>query len=1162
MEIGKTLDVYRVVAPLGTGGMGEVYRARDTELQRDVALKVLPRQLADDVQAMSRFRREAQLLAAVKHPNIATIHGFKEVDGIHFLVLELVEGESLAAVLKAGPLPVTEALRIGGQIAWALEAAHKRGVIHRDLKPANVMVSTEGWVKVLDFGLAKDLGGGRGALEATAGEADSLLATASVAGTVAGALMGTVPYMSPEQVRSEDADQRSDIWAFGCVLFESLTGHRAFAAPTTIETLSAILERQPSWEKLPADLPPALHRLLRHCLHKDRGDRLGTIAEARAELQEESHASPSESGSFAQVPLTPGPAAASAASKSAGPATLGYLDKVGRYTVVERIAAGGHGELYRAWDREQEDAVALKVLRPELVANEKAREVLRREATALSRLQHPNIATLRDFGTASGVDFVVTEYIHGRSLAARLAEGALPEDDVARLGGQIARALAGAHGKGILHRDLKASNILVTPEGRVKLIDFGLARPAMAATGPQPQSPGSGESSLTPQGPLLYQAPELLLGGEGDERSDIYSLGVVLYRMATAQWPFSGTDTQELRDAILNRSPKLPSASPSPLSQDLERVILKCLAREPRDRFASAGDVAAELEALTGTPETPAPEAATVHQRSARRQLPATLAAALAVAAGAVLLWFWLGRGEGADVRPASPAAAVDSLVVMPSRLLDPEISSYLSGAIPNTISAHLSRVEGLEVKLPPSSFDLEKFGNDMSRIAELYGAEAMVLSTVSHQQDDLVLNLQLVSAANRNLLWSEEYQGADGVYLDLARRGAEEIRQAVRPGSVTVGAAPISSDVELLVQQGYYYSRLYRNQGREEDKLRALELLQRVWELDPRQASAAAEIAVLHATSMDLGVSILEVGPEIRTWSERALEADPRSSRAWAAIASLEGTDSRRLELTLKAASYGPQDGYAQSRLVPSLFEQSPTLGLAAAREASRVDPLVLTLPLYEAVCLTMLGRIEEALARVDFVLGFEPEMPLAWWNKTGLLSMAGRNDEALKDAEQRLLPMADRGMLNPAWVELHRDFAVFGLAASQGDAAATDAAARRLAALARGERAFSRWQGATSSIAMHLARYGRHQDALDVIVFRSRQGLTAPYDSLLFSPELKPIRDDPRFQEILGAKRVEFDQMVAVLEQARAKNELPAYLEQPLVDLLKRIRRTRQEK
>ena len=281
---GESLAHYTIGDKLGEGGMGAVYRAVDGKLGREVAIKVLPEMLVGDEERLARFQREARMLASLNHPNIAAIYGIEEADGKPFLVLELVEGETLEERINKGPMPVAEVLTVAAQIATALEAAHGQGIIHRDLKPANVKLDPSGAVKVLDFGLAKawepSAASGSGAHLLTASP------TLTQNMTAAGVLLGTAGYMSPEQARGAEVDKRSDIWAFGGVLLEMLTGRRAFPGDTVTDVIASLVAREPEWEALPADTPRAMRRLLHRCLEKEADQRLHDIADARIEIEE------------------------------------------------------------------------------------------------------------------------------------------------------------------------------------------------------------------------------------------------------------------------------------------------------------------------------------------------------------------------------------------------------------------------------------------------------------------------------------------------------------------------------------------------------------------------------------------------------------------------------------------------------------------------------------------------------------------------------------------------------------------------------------------------------------------------------------------------------------------------------------------------------------
>ena len=296
LTVGDRLGHYDVTALIGEGGMGQVYRATDTQLGRDVALKILPDAFAADPDRLARFQREAQVLASLNHPNIAQIHGIEKSEDTRALVLELVEGPTLADRIAQGPIPIDEALPIAKQIAEALEAAHEAGVIHRDLKPANIKVRADGTVKVLDFGLAKMLAADAPSQDLPAASTMTAIETRD------GVILGTAAYMSPEQARGQPLDRRTDIWAFGCVLYEMLAGRGAFGGDTLSDTIANVLERQPPWEGLPARTPAVIRKLLRRCLDKDPRERLHDVADARLEITEARRAPAADTGEATALP--------------------------------------------------------------------------------------------------------------------------------------------------------------------------------------------------------------------------------------------------------------------------------------------------------------------------------------------------------------------------------------------------------------------------------------------------------------------------------------------------------------------------------------------------------------------------------------------------------------------------------------------------------------------------------------------------------------------------------------------------------------------------------------------------------------------------------------------------------------------------------------------
>jgi Tol biopolymer transport system component len=346
LSAGTRLGPYEITGVLGAGGMGEVYRARDSALGRDVALKVLPSDVANDRERLGRFAREARVLASLNHPNIGAIHGWEESTGVHAIVLELIEGPTLRDRILAGPLPIDQALGIARQIADGLEAAHDQGIVHRDLKPANIKVRSDGRVKVLDFGLAK-------ALQGDQASAPNESVT-TVAATRSGIALGTPAYMSPEQARGETVTRKTDVWSFGVVLFEMLSGRHPFGTGPSTEVVAAILRATPEWEALPAGTPPAVTRLLRRCLEKDPRSRIHDIGDARLEIEDAiSGRSSSPSGSNAAT----GGGAAHGWSRSTR-----IVAAIGALVVVAVVAAayflGGRGSTPSA------DMVSLSIVAP------------------------------------------------------------------------------------------------------------------------------------------------------------------------------------------------------------------------------------------------------------------------------------------------------------------------------------------------------------------------------------------------------------------------------------------------------------------------------------------------------------------------------------------------------------------------------------------------------------------------------------------------------------------------------------------------------------------------------------------------------------------------------------------------------------------------------
>ena len=820
---------------------------------------------------------------------------------------------------------------------------------------------------------------------------------------------------------------------------------------------------------------------------------------------------------------------------------------LGHYQITARLGAGGMGEVYRARDAHLDRDVALKVLPPGTLGDDTARRRFRKEAEALSRLNHAHIATVHDFDSTDGIDFLVMEYVPGQTLSQRIAGRPLPEKDVATLGSEVAAALEEAHERGVVHRDLKPANIIVTPKGRVKVLDFGLAQLSGTADDVE-QTRTRSESGF--EGTLPYMAPEQVRGDAIDARTDIYALGVVLYEMATGRRPFDDTQTGRLTDAILHAPVTPPTELQPRLNPELERIISKCLERDPESRYQSAKEVAIDLRRL-GSPATTRHMPPAVRARVSRTQVALGLGALVAVAIAAG--WLWLGQKRQADRPAATTAGEIASIVALPSRVLGLPSDQFLTDAIPNTISAHLTQVKGLETKMPPSSVEVDRVRGDLGKLADAYGVSAFVLTSLMADTDRLVLNVQLVEARSRRLMWSREFEGRRDGYLALARGAAEELRGAVRPQATPVVAqsATSSSEAELAYQRGMHHFHRYNYQHDKKDFDQGLAAFQHALTLEPQMADAAAGIAWMHQFAIEAGTPVDAVLPAMRDWSQRALKMDDRNSRGWSAQATVEllATPSRyrdSLVAALRAATYGPRDAIAVNATAIALWFISAALSFASVQEAARQDPLYLYAPLNASEMLVYLNRPEEALVYAENVLQVEPDMPVALIRKGLALIELGRSAELAA-----LIPTLQRHVAEGRSDSKQVGLVIDGAAMIGGNPAAKRAALDRFEQQALNlTNPFLDYP----PILAWLVRHGRTAGALAALERRTQLG-RIPYDFLRLSPDFKALTTNDRFVHALATARGQFDDTVAQLREADARSELPPFMRQALADLLRTL-------
>jgi serine/threonine protein kinase/Tol biopolymer transport system component len=547
---GERVGVYRVERLLGSGGSGEVWRAHDERLGRDVAIKVLLPHFAADADRMRRFAQEARAAGALNHANIVAVYDVGEHGGAPFLVTECLDGESLRKRLESGPLSVDDTLPIAVQIAHGLAAAHARGFVHRDLKPDNVFLRADGCVKILDFGLAKLHRPKEGGIAGTAH-------------TLTGAIAGTPPYMAPEQVRGEAVDGRSDIFSLGAMLYEMLTGRRPFAGRSTIETLHAILTVDVApVSHACATVPPALAHIVDRCLEKHPEKRFQNADELVVAL---------EAAAVTRHAFKISDSLSVLGHSAAG-------TRVGNYLILAHRGRGNFGDVYRAHDTRLHRDVIVEILRQSEIEDRERFMRVQRQVQVLTALEHANIAATYGLHEIEGLHLLVRELVEGRSLTERIAESSLPLDEAVAIGGQVAAALEAAHDHGIVHGDLRPSNIILRNDRTVKVLAFGFT-----------------DAATVPESGASYRSPEQLRGERIDKRADLWAFGCVLFEMLSGRAAYAGERSNTDAEQPAQHEPDW-NALPSTTPRHVHALLGRCLQSDAARRFRDAGDARLELE--------------------------------------------------------------------------------------------------------------------------------------------------------------------------------------------------------------------------------------------------------------------------------------------------------------------------------------------------------------------------------------------------------------------------------------------------------------------------------------------------------------------------------------------------------------------------------------
>ncbi|MGA8539851.1 MAG: protein kinase [Terriglobales bacterium] len=655
------------------------------------------------------------------------------------------------------------------------------------------------------------------------------------------------------------------------------------------------------------------------------------------------------------------------ASRASGQDLTVGID-LGHYRIVEKIGAGGMGEVYRAHDQHLDRDVAIKVLAAGTLSDQSARRHFRKEALALSKLNHPNIATIYDFDTQDAIDFLVMEYIPGITLSEKLAGRALPEKDVIALGTQMAEGLAAAHAEGVVHRDLKPGNLRLTGDGRLKILDFGLAKLAL------PVAPSAATESLVDSqamaGTLPYMAPEQLLGGQSDARTDLHAAGAVLYEMATGQRPFGKLDHAQLISAILQQAPPPPGQLNSLVTVDLERIIGKCLEKEPDSRYQSAKELAVDLRRLVSSSTVTASWRPVQKPRSTTwKKVMLGLISVLALTA--LLLGFnvnrWRERLFGAEA-----GGRIHSLAVLPLVNLsrDPE-QEYFADGMTEELITDLSKIESLKVISRTSVMQYKNAKKPLPEIGRELGVEGVIEGSVQRVGDRVRISAQLIYAPGDTHLWAQSYDRDLHDVLNLqgevAQVIANEVNAKVTPKEQAGLAEKRPIDPEAY--QAYLQGRYYWNKRTKEDIKKAIGYFQQAIDKDPNYALAYAGLADSYLIlSLYSNAPWQETYGKAKAAATKALEIDDSLAEAHATLAATRAGDHWDLAGALtelaRAIQLNPNYATAHQWYAEYLICSGDTeKAIAEMRRAQELDPLSL-------VIISTYGRILLEARRYDDAL------------------------------------------------------------------------------------------------------------------------------------------------------------------------------------------------
>ena len=651
---------------------------------------------------------------------------------------------------------------------------------------------------------------------------------------------------------------------------------------------------------------------------------------------------------------------------------------LGHYRILEKIGAGGMGEVYRARDERLGRDVAIKLLPPDLVSDESVRKRLRKEAQALSKLNHPNIEILFELGSKDEAEFLVVEYIPGVTLSDRLAQGPLPERETARLGVQLANGLAAAHSQGVVHCDLKPGNLRITPDGRLKILDFGIAK-SLRVTRESSKYDVTTESATGDQGvagTLPYMAPEQLRSEPADARSDLYSAGAVLYEMATGQRAFQDGIAPRLTDAILHQAAVPPRAVNARISPELERIILKCLQKEPENRYQSAAELEVDLRQLT-TIEVPRSGTAVGRLPIWRRHR--SVATALAVALSAIVVGLSVGRWWEQQASRSGPGR-IQSLAVLPLQNLSGDLQKdHFADGMTDQLIADLSQISALRVISRTTMMQYKGTRKPLPQIARELSVDAVIEGSVLSSDNRVRINAELFQGATDKNLWAKSYERDARDVLKMQGEVASAIADEIRIAVTQQERARLSHAPPVIpaAYEAYLEGRYHWHQGTEHDWQQARQYFEQAAQIDPNYASAYAGLADYYLLTDELPPRVAM--PKAKQNALKALEIDPTLAEAHTSLGEVrfladwnwsEAERDFRCALELNPGDVEAHCMYSAYLSAMGRGEEA----LAETRRAQQLDPLSIATRITVGWTFYYARRYDQAIEQCGKILELEP--------------------------------------------------------------------------------------------------------------------------------------------------------------------------------------------